>query len=413
VHALADAEITKGQNMNALLRGLLPLVVVGGGAAGYAALHATKPAPETNDEPPRAVSVFVEPVRRSPMRLDVVSFGEVRARTDAVLVAQVAGRIVSISPEFIEGGQFSAGDALVVIDDSDHRLALQHAFAEVADAELGLQQALAAADVARRQLAGKPDPSPLALHEPQVAQARARLDASRARVAQAHLDLERTHINLPFHGRIHSTDVNVGQFVTPGVRLGRAFAVDSAEVRIPLTDSQLGSLGLPIGHTADNTLRRRVRLTATLGGEEQEWHGDLLRIDAAVDPSTRLVHGLVRIADPYGAGASARGMPLAVGLYVRAEIEGRQEHDARVIPREALRAGNQVFAVGEDGLLRVRQVVLEHSDKISAVIASGLSPGEQVVVSSIRNPIEGMRVTPLLRGEMAAGAEAAAQRPES
>jgi RND family efflux transporter MFP subunit len=411
VHALANAGSSKEHDMNKLLQGLLPLVVLGMGFAGYALLHATKPPPETNDEPPRAVSVFVEPVRRSPMRLDVVSFGEVRARTDAVLVAQVAGRIVGISPEFIEGGQFSAGDALVIIDDSDHRLALQRALADVADAELGLHQALAAADVARKQLAGSPNPSPLALHEPQVAQARARLDASHARVAQAQLDLERTRISLPFDGRIHSTDVSIGQFVTPGVRLGRAFALDAAEVRIPLTDAQLGSLSLPIGYAADDT-RRLVRLTATLGGEEQEWHGELLRIDAAVDPSTRLVHGLVRIADPYGSGASASGMPLAIGLYVQAEIEGRQQQNARVIPREALRAGNQVFVVGDDGLLRVRQVVLEHSDKSSAVIASGLAPGEQVVVSSIRNPIDGMRVTPVLRGEIAAGAQAAPQRPE-
>ena len=55
---------------------------------------------------------------------------------------------------------------------------------------------------------------------------------------------------MPFHGRVMSTAVDVGQYVTPGTTLGRAFGHDVVEIRLPLNDSQLASLGLPIGYIA-------------------------------------------------------------------------------------------------------------------------------------------------------------------
>ena len=88
-------------------------------------------------------------------------------------------------------------------------------------------------------------------------------------------------------------------------------------------------------------------------------------------------------------------MPLAVGLYVKAEIQGRQIENGYVIPREALRAGNKVYVVNDAGKLDVREVVVTHSTLTDAVIASGLEVGERVVVSSIRNAIQGMALETL------------------
>ena len=381
--------------MNRIFRVAAPIMVLSAGIGAYAALHATKPPPEENDELPRVHSVFVEPVRTVDARLDVSTQGEVRPRTEVDIVAQVAGRVVAVSPEFTEGGRVTPGTTLVTIEDTDHRLALGEARAAVADAELGLQQAYAAADVARRQLGNKSDPTPLALHEPQIAQAQARLDAARDRLAQAELNLERTRVALPFDGRVMTTSVDVGQYLAPGTPIGRAFATDVVEIRLPFTDGQLASLGLPIGYTAEGSDARTVNLSAVVGGARQAWRGRLTRLDAAVDPTTRLVYGIAEVVDPYGSARSDGDMPLAVGLYVNAEIVGRPVADAQVIPRAALRAGNQVFVVGDSGLLEIRHVEVGHSTTETAVIDQGLEPGEQVIVSSIRNPIQGMRLHPI------------------
>ncbi|MDZ7824990.1 MAG: efflux RND transporter periplasmic adaptor subunit [Gammaproteobacteria bacterium] len=396
-----------------LLHIFAPVAVFAIGIAGFAALHAMKPPPEESEEPPRPVSVFVERVRHADMHLDVVTHGEVRPHTDVELVAQVSGRVVRVGPEFTEGGRFEAGEVLVEIEDTDYRLALEQARADVADAELALARTLAAADVARRQLAGNGAATPLGLHEPQVKQARTRLDAARARLEQARLDLRRTRISLPFPGRIRDTDVNVGEFLQPGARLGRAFATDLLEVRLPFTDRQLASLGLPLGYAAGDEPGRAVRLQAVVGGQEQVWQGELVRLDADIDPSTRLVHGLVRVRDPLGEGVSDRGVPLPVGLYVEAGVRGRRVAEARVIPRDALRAGDRVLLVDEDGRLEVRSVEVSHSDRSTAVIGAGLAAGDRVVVSSLRNPVDGMRLNAIPRAEVTATGPASATDPES
>jgi RND family efflux transporter MFP subunit len=392
---------------------LAPVAVIAIGIVGFAALHTLRPPPEENEEPPRQVSVFVEPVRHADMHLDVVTHGEVRPHIDVELVAQVGGRVVRVSPEFTEGGRFDADEVLVEIEDTDYRLALEEARAQVADAELALARTLAAADVARRQLAGSTEATPLGLHEPQVKQSRTRLDAARARLEQARLNLRRTRITLPFSGRVQDTDVDVGESLQPGSRLGRAFATDLLEVRLPFTDRQLASLGLPLGYAARDEPGRPVRLKAVVGGREQVWEGELVRLDAVIDPSTRLVHGLVRVRDPHGAGVSDRGMPLPVGLYVEAGIRGRRVADARVIPRDALRAGERVFLVDDEGRLQVRSVEVSHTDRSTAVIGGGLAAGDRVVVSSLRNPVDGMRLNAISRGEVTATAPARVTDPES
>ncbi len=380
--------------MKNLIKFGTPLAVLCAGAGIFAVLHWTKPEPPKKTEAPRPVSVFVEPAERANVDLLVTTGGEVRAKTAVDLFAQIPGRVVSVSTEFVEGGVVSAGEALIVLDDTDYQLALVQARVRVASAEVQLQQAQADADVARKQLKNASQASDLALKRPQIAEAEARLAAARADLQQANLNLDRTRISLPFEGRIMSTAVNIGQFVTPATRIGRAFATDVVEVRISLSDSQLASLDLPIGYIASDE-GLMVSLSAEVAGREQFWQGHLTRLDAAIDPDTRTLYGTAEVTSPYNEHVSQLGMPLAVGLFVNAEIVGRQVQDAVVIPREALRAGNKVFIVNDTGKLEVRDVVVTHSSPLEAVIASGISEDDQVIISSIRNPIPGMTLEAL------------------
>ena len=381
--------------MKKLVSVLAPVVVIAMGAGVYGLLEWAKPDPEKKVEAPRPLSVYVEKVERTNVALNVETSGEVRARTEIDIVAQIAGRVVSVSAEFTEGGRVTPGEALITIEDTDFRFALLQAEAVVANAEVGMQQALAAANVARKQLKGATNASDLALNKPQVARAQAGIKAARADLAQAQVNLDRTRITLPFTGRIVSTSVDVGQYITPGTPLGKAFSTDVVEVRLPLNDSQLASLDLPIGFIAGEEGGLLVNLRTTVAGREQNWQGHLTRLDASIERETRMLYGLVEVHSPYDDNVSENGMPLAVGLYVRAQIEGREINGAYVIPRDALRAGNQVYVVNEKGRLEVRSVEVTHSSSRRAIIASGLAPAERVVISSIRNPIQGMALEPL------------------
>ncbi len=376
--------------MNKLITFGAPVAVLGAGAIAFALLHATKPEPEKKTEPLRPLTVYVEDVHRTDLDLTVKTAGEVRPRTEVDLVAQVAGRVVEVSTEFTEGGLVKADVPLIRIEDVDYRLALSQARVRLAEAELGLKKAEADADVARKQLRNAAAASDLALKRPQIAEAEARLAAARADMEQAELNLSRTAISLPFYGRISETEVNIGEFVTPGTRLGRAFSTGAVEIRLPLDDAQLASLGLPIGYVAGGEPGLDVSLSAVVAGKEQFWKGHLVRLDASVDPATRMIFGSARVDSPYESNLSQEGMPLAVGLFVNAEIVGRRVENANVIPREALRAGDKVYVVNSSGKLEIRDVEVTHSSESEAIIATGVEPGEKVVVSSVRNPIDGM-----------------------
>jgi len=379
-------------------KAVAPVLVIGLGMGSFALLHAAKPEPEKKEEIPRPLSVFVKEVQRQDVSLEVMTGGEVRPRTEVNIVSQVGGRIVDVSREFTEGGRVSPGAVLITIEDTDYQLAVSQTEARVAEAEVGVQQAMADADVARKQLRNSKDASPLALKKPQVAQAQASLKGAEAAHQQAKLNLSRTKISLPFNGRISQKMVDVGQYVGPGSTLAVAFSTDRVEVRIPLSDSQLESLDLPIGYISEDG-GRDVDFNAVVAGHEHHWAGKLVRLDASVDTNTRMLYGIAEVEDPYGANVSVHGMPMAVGLYVNAQIEGKKVASAHVIPRSALRAGDTVYLVNSEGFLEVRQVDVTHSTDTEAVIKNGLVEGELVIVSSIRNPIAGMALEALESGE--------------
>ncbi|MBE9537661.1 MAG: efflux RND transporter periplasmic adaptor subunit [Proteobacteria bacterium] len=378
--------------MNKLVRIVAPLAVLGLGLGTYALLAAFKPEPEKREEGPRPVTVFVETIVPADIALKVVTQAEVRSRIAIDLVAQVSGRIASVSSEFTEGGSFRPGETLVAIEDIDYRLALSQAEARVAEAEVGVEVALADADVARKQLRNTKNPSALALKKPQVAQAKASLIAAKADLEQARVNLDRSRVSLPFEGRITKTYVDLGQFVAAGTPLGQAFATDRVELRLPIKYDQLSALGLPIGYIAEEGGGRSVDIFANIGGLEQRWQGKLVRMDASIDSDTRLIYAIAVVEDPYGKNSSQHSMPLAGGLYVDVVIQGRSIQKALRIPRSALRAGDTVYVVNKEGLLNIRSVDVIHSSPDFAVIHEGLNPGEQVIVSTIRNPLQGMAV---------------------
>jgi multidrug efflux pump subunit AcrA (membrane-fusion protein) len=150
-------------------------------------------------------------------------------------------------------------------------------------------------------------------------------------------------------------------------------------------------LGIPIGFVGEGDEGLTTTLSAVVGGQMHHWQGWLTRLDAAIDATTRTVYGTVRIDQPYNVDGG-QGMPLAVGLYVDAEVEGRLALDAIQIAAEGLRAGDEVFVLNGEGLLDVRQVSVLHRNRETVLLASGVEAGDRVIVSAIRNPIRGMRL---------------------
>jgi RND family efflux transporter MFP subunit len=309
----------------------------------------------------------------------------------------VSGRIVSTSEHFVAGGAFKNGDLLVKIEDAKYRVAVASSKSRMAQAEEALRREEAEADLAQKDyeaLGREGEASDLTLRKPQLAQARAAFDAAKADYDAARLDLRRTELRAPFDGRVRERLAGEGQFIAAGAAIGRIFSTDVAEVRLPLTDSDLAKIGVPLAfvETAEAP-GPKATLSATVAGEYHEWLARVARTDGAFDPGTRQVAAIAVVDDPYGEGADD-GVPLAAGLFVDAAIEGRALERAIALPRSALHGRNIVYVIGEDDRIAAREVVVLAADKDTITIAGGLESGERVVTSPLRGASEGEKVSP-------------------
>ena len=378
-------------------------VLAGLAVVAFMTVQVLKPEPEQAEEKFSGLSVFSEEVRQEDLDFHIMAQGEVRPQRELVVAPQIAGRIAYVSPDFIDGGFIRRGQVLVRLEVADYELAVVRAQSGVASAEQRLAREQAEAEIARQDLInlGITDSSPLARREPQLAEAQASLESAKAQLADAKLALGRTAVVAPFDGRVREESVDVGQFASPGQSLGRVFATDIVEVSLPITDDELGRLGLPLAfaETADAP-GPNVLFSAAVAGEVRQWTGRVTRTSAAVNAQTRLINVIAELRDPYGEG-SDNGAPMAPGLFVNADISGTKIEDLVVAPRSAIRGGENIF-IGdpEEGVLRIYEVDLVFSSPDGAWFRSpDVAPGDLAITSPIRGSNDGMSITILQRME--------------
>ncbi len=325
--------------------------------------------------------------------LNVRSQGSVVPATEADLVSEVAGTIVWTAESFEVGAFLDAGEVLLRLDRRDYELALASARAALARAETALAREQAEADLAREEwedLGGDLEPGPLALRQPQLAEARARVEAAHASSRRAELDLERTEIRAPFAGRLRARRVGRGEFVNRGVPLATIYAVDAADVVLPVPDSELAFLDLPLGGELGDS-GPRVLLRARFAGARHEWEGRIVRVGGEIDPATRMVRLIARVDDPYR--VSGGRPPLSVGLFVDAEVVGRSVEAVFQAPRGALVGADRLWLV-EEGRLVLRRVGILRADPEVVIVSDGLSAGDRISLTILESAVDGMRVTP-------------------
>jgi RND family efflux transporter MFP subunit len=221
--------------------------------------------------------------------------------------------------------------------------------------------------------------------------AKASLRESNARLARAERDLDRTRLTAPYDGRVRTERVDVGQFVSRGVSIATIYATDIVEVKLPIHDDELAFLDIPL--VADGTgLNKRVPVTlrARFAGAEHQWSGEIVRTEGELDPRTRMINLIAQVSSPYDSDTDKP--PLAVGLFVQADIHGLEVDDMVIMPRAALRGRSSVFVVDQENRLRSRAVEVLRIADDQVFIGGGLNPGERVCISPLDGALDGMLV---------------------
>lgn len=403
-------------------RFILPIVLIGLSVVVVIALVAIAKGkrPDRVDTADQAVLVDVIPAEMTSLNFKVFSQGSVEPRTETTLVAEVAGQIVSVSPNFLSGGFFRKGEVLLQIDPSDYETALLRAQANLASRKARLADEKARSEQALKDwvnLGRQGEPSELVLRKPQLAEAEAGVQAAEAELQEAERDLERTRIRVPYDGLVRSKLVDMGQYVAPGTPLGVTFSVNTAEIRLPLSGSDLAYLDLPSATRLDKAHRVPVTLTAETTGVGGRWQAEIIRTEGVVDPSSRVVYAVAEVVDPYGVLGQSTQPELIVGTFVRAAIEGRRAEDVIVLPRAVLRPDDTVLIADSERKLDVRPVIVARAEPNNVYISGGLNEGDLVVTTSLDAPIPGTLLTfrdeepppDTISGDPADGAVAAAE----
>lgn len=377
---------------------LIVIIILVAGVAGNKYLKASRPPIEKQSTPVAVALARTIAVEAKTLLVPIDGNGTVFPLKEIQLVPQVGGKVVYISQALVNGGEYKKDEVLLEIDPADYKIAVTLAEALLKDAESKFILVEQEASVARsdwKSLYPSEAPPPLVAKEPQLATARAKLDAQRAELEKAKLNLARTRLLAPFDGRISQKKVDIGQYVSPAQVLATLYSIETAEIVLPMETENLEWFHVP-GFTEGRKKGADAIVSADIAGKRRTWNGTVARAEGKIDEQTRMVNIVIKVDNPF-----AKKPPLAPGLFVSVEIQGRPIENGVIIPRSAIHQENIVWVVGKDERLEFRPVEVALRSRAGIVIKSGLFDKELIVVSPIKEVTNGMKVrnVPAINGE--------------
>ena len=373
---------------------LIPIVIIIAGIfiSSYMGSFATPP--EKKQEISLAPLVKVFSAERKVVAFSIESQGSVVPRTETSLITEVSGMITYVAKNFRVGGYFKKGEVLLEIDPITYEVDVLQAQSRLGAAESVLIEEQARADQAEDEwlLSGMTvEEAPiLALRLPQLQKAQADVLAAEADLKQAKIKLKRTKIIAPYDALVKEKHVDIGQYVTSGIQLAKTFAIDYAEVRLPVKQQDIAFIKLPkVNQDIEQTIP--VKITSRKGGTTQQWNSFISRFEGEINQQSRVHYLIAKINDPYNlTGLYQHDDELRIGTFVNAYIQGMQSESVVVLPREVVRGANSIHLVDTENKLHIVDVDIIRSEKKVVYIADTIDTDMRIVTTKISKPVESM-----------------------
>ena len=314
-----------------------------------------------------ATPVLVTPVVMQDVSDRIEATGQLLAKAQATVAAQVGGQVTEIAQD--EGSSVETGQVVLAIDPERRSLELANQRAQSAQANAQLEEARR--DLGRvEKLRKRNAVSQAQLDEAKthLRLARARVEAARAQFGLAQRAVEDSTVKAPFGGLIGRRHINAGEFVTTGQPLFELVALDPIEVEFFLSESDLNRVrvGLPV----------EVQVSPF---PEERFKGEVTVVSPTIDPATRTLR--------VKADLENRDGRLRPGLFARADLGVAQRSGVAMVPEDAVlqRADGAVLFVmeGPDAVRRLRIDTGIYQDGFVEVTA-GIGSEDLVVV---RGPV--------------------------
>ena len=355
--------------------------LTGCGPNEAAELHAAPPAPQVTVA--AAISRKITEFDEFTGRFEAVEHVEVRPR--------VSGYIASVN--FKEGSEVRKGDVLFVIDPRPYQAERDKAAAGLAQARSQLVLARTERERGTRLLAQH------AISQEEYdtrtagsEQAEANLEAARAALDAAALNLEFTRVTAPISGRISRALVTSGNFVTNGqTPLTTLVSLDPIYVSFDGDEQEYLKYSKAAREAAvDHSHQARDAVQVGLANETGFPHeGALVFVDNALDPTTGTIRSRALLDN--------HERQFTPGLFARIKLLGSAQHDAVLVNDSAIgtdQTVRYVLVVDKTNKVELRPVQLGPVIDGLRVVQSGLSPGETIVVNGLQRVRPGAQVQP-------------------
>ena len=379
---------------NRLLRLIVAVAIIAAGTAG--AIYLKQSAPRTQKRAPQKYIPVVQAQTLMPAshRIVVKAMGVVVPARNVVLRSRVAGQIVSMHPEFVEGGFIPQGVKVLQLDTVDYELALAQRKSDLVNSQYALKLEMGRQKVAQREWEllnrERTDPaveSDLALRRPHLDKVRADVGAAQAAVDKAALDLSRTRINAPFNAIVRSKSVDIGSHISSQEPLAELIGTDAYWVQASIPVDRISWINIP-RNNGDQGSKAKIYYASSNMAE-----GRVIRLMGDLDSEGRMARVLIEVKDPLRRQAETdQEAPLLISEYVRVEIEGRQLENVLVIPRSALRDNDTLWLINPDNTLTLKSVSPLWRDTTTVVLQEALGPDKRLILSELALPIEGMQL---------------------
>jgi len=377
-----------------MIKYLRPLIIIGISTVIAAALYMLGQISPDAIQEKDLMDVNVQILTPIDYQIKIKSTGTTTPITQTVLTSEVGGEVIYRSKKFSEGSSVISGEILAKIDDTDLQLQYKNALLQLASAEVQFAVQQAEAEIAQEawDQVGEGVPQELTTKKPQLKQAKAALEVAKAQVQSAEKKLNKTEITAPYTGRIQNINIDLGSTIIPGQPVGSMYTSNEIEVTLSVKDSDLQFLDIPMDGRKLNPDQKSIVIIKSLyKGEMQEWAGNLERVDGVIDPMTRMIKLIANFKNNF---IEETKPILPIGLFVEAEINGKQLEDIFMIPNSALTPNDELLFLNQDDALEIRKVSVLTKMKNHILVKEGMKAGERVVVSKLSIATNGMLVNP-------------------
>jgi membrane fusion protein (multidrug efflux system) len=372
----------------AALRNAIGVVALA--ALSTATLGGCKGTAQPQKPPPTEVTVIR--VTPSPVTVYHEYVGQTQAPATIEIRAQVTGLLERQA--FTDGQRVNRGDLLYVIDPRPFLSQLDQANANLAVAQANLTNARNTLERYQRLVAQRA----VSQQEFDTAQAQekaaaANVEAQRALVRDAKLNLNYTHLEAPREGFMSNSLVRPGSLITAQqTLLDTLYSSDPMWVNFTISEDRLlelqKRLQRPPGDRPDEAPPFYIRLT---DGTQYHFPGKLDFVDVALDQKSGTLQIRVSLPNPERV--------LRPNLFVRVIVPAYQNPNAIRIPQQAvteLQGLKNVFVVTGNNIVQMRQIAAPYRTGNDWVVQSGLQPGEMVVVEGVGKIKPNAPVRPVL-----------------